>query len=106
MKVRACLRSGFCCMKAPCPFGEWDEEQQRCAFLVLERADPVEQFACGRYEEILARPPSAGAEVSPAFGGGCCMSLFNERRDSIRSQVHGGVEQFVILDEGDRDEGS
>lgn len=65
-----CVQCGYCCTVAPCPFGEWDGA--RCAFLTAE-------CLCSRYEEILGLP---GAEVSPAFGSGCCAPLFNEVREA------------------------
>ena len=76
----SCVQSGFCCKQAPCPYGEWDAVKQQCKY--LEEHDNGIQYNCGKYAEILARPQSEWAGV-PAFGAGCCNSLFNEDRDRI-----------------------
>lgn len=78
------MRSGHCCKQAPCPFGTWDPIKKQCAHLIVDRvlAPGVEQHACGIYAEIVGKP---GAEISPAFGAGCCQPLFNEARSKIIS---------------------
>lgn len=77
-----CVSSGFCCRKAPCGFGEWDEEKQQCKY--LEDQDDGTAL-CGRYEEILEMPVDQWYH-SPAFGAGCCSPLFNEARQKILSE--------------------
>ena len=39
--VHECLKCGFCCRKAPCPFGRWDQEKKQCAYI-------TEENLCGR----------------------------------------------------------
>ena len=76
-----CVGSAMCCKKAPCPFGEADETGG-CRFLEVWEDDhlEVERYRCGRYDEIVGQPT---AEIAPAFGAGCCMPMFNERRSEI-----------------------
>ncbi len=71
---QGCVRSGFCCKQAPCPFGKWDEEKKQCAYL---EGSVIGRYACGIYDEILGKP---GAELCPAFGEGCCSPLNTDRR--------------------------
>jgi len=68
-----CVRSGYCCKVAPCPFGEWDAERGQCAHLI---GDKPGRYSCGIYEYIEQQP---GADVAPAFGAGCCSSLNTDR---------------------------
>lgn len=93
MKVKACVRSGFCCERAPCPFGSWDEERHRCAYL---EHDDDGRSRCGKYAEIMQHPAQ---KVAPAFGYGCCAGMFNEKRDRIIAQFHGGVIPTVEIDD-------
>ena len=69
-----CMRSGFCCKQAPCPFGEWDAAKSQCRFL---EGDTPGGYACGKYDEILGQQ---GAELCPAFGAGCGSPLNTDRR--------------------------
>lgn len=82
IKVRPCLRSGFCCKKSACGYGTWDPEKRQCAHLVVDEVLPngAEIHSCGIHDYIVKQP---GAEWSPAFGAGCCMPLFNDLRDNI-----------------------
>lgn len=79
---RACVGSGYCCKKAPCPFGKWDPELQQCTYLVVwdQSETKTERYRCGIFAHIAGQP---GANLSPAFGAGCCSPLFNERRDAV-----------------------
>lgn len=81
MSEPPCVGSGYCCKKAPCGFGEADATGG-CRFLVVwqQTETAIERYRCGKYDEIVGRP---GAELSPAFGAGCCSPLFNERRNAI-----------------------
>lgn len=81
-RLSQCVRSGFCCRRAPCPYGMWDDVLKQCVHLEQheEIAPGTWTMACAKYEEILADP---GSEFSPAFGAGCSSSLFNEDRDRI-----------------------
>ena len=84
-EASACVGSGMCCKKGPCPYGEWDESKSQCAFLeVKDIVDGIEIYQCGKYNEIVDQP---GADMVPAFGAGCCMSLFNENRQQIISLI-------------------
>jgi hypothetical protein len=77
--AKPCVGSGLCCRTGVCGFGTWDEQKHQCREL-LENNDGT--TACRRYDEILALPESQWA-MSPAFGGGCCMPLFNTAREII-----------------------
>ena len=78
---RPCVGCGFCCKRSPCPFGEADEEGAY-RFLVAWENDilDADRYRCGRYDEIVDQPT---ADLAPAFGAGCCMSLCNEDRQEI-----------------------
>jgi len=67
-----CVQCGYCCTRGVCPYGEWDNERQCCAFL-------TEDKLCAKYDEIVADPKSWS---SPAFGAGCSSPLFNEVREA------------------------
>lgn len=71
---KPCVRSGYCCKVAPCPFGEWDAERKQCTHLI---GNTPGSYACGIYDYIIKQP---GAEVSPAFGAGCCSPLNSDRK--------------------------
>ena len=74
--AKPCVQSGYCCRKAPCCFGAWDETKSQCKF--LGENDDQTTF-CMKYEEIMTKP---GWEVAPAFGAGCC-SPMNDLRQLI-----------------------
>lgn len=65
-----CIRCGFCCKKAPCGFGEWDEEKKQCIHLQGENPG---NYVCGIAAWITEQP---GAAWMPAFGAGCCAALY------------------------------
>lgn len=77
-----CVRSGFCCKKAPCPYGEGVP----CVHLIPDPSSTAGQYLCARYDEISKDP---GAYWSPAFGAGCSSPLFNTDRERVllRRQV-------------------
>lgn len=81
----ACVRSGYCCKAAPCPFGKWNPERTQCAHLVGEGPG---HYACGIYDEIVGQ--EASAEFGPAFGAGCCSPLNTDRR-IVHLQRHGEI---------------
>lgn len=87
--MTACVGSGMCCKKAPCAFGESKSPQDPgCRFLeVKEIIDDVEIYKCGKYDEIAGQP---GADSNPAFGAGCCQSLFNDNRARIIGLIRSG----------------
>lgn len=74
--AKPCQRTGWCCEQAPCPFGRWDAVAKRCTELRYEGTTAV----CSKFEEILALPPSAMADLAPAFGAGCCSPMNPKRR--------------------------
>lgn len=76
--IRQCVQCGACCDFAPCGYGESKTNSNGCKYLISqEKNTDYEFFRCDRYEYIITQKDAA---ISPAFGSGCCMSLFNERR--------------------------
>jgi len=92
MLIKACVNSGFCCLKSPCGFGKKADDHNGCVYVVF---DDKGQSNCSIAEEIMKCPSS---KVSPAFGAGCCMGLFNDRRNDVIERLHGGVEQYIEVD--------
>ena len=93
MKTSPCVGSGLCCKKGPCPYGEWLESEHRCKFLeegLKENKTII--YRCGRYEYIQKQP---GSQMVPAFGEGCCMSLFNQNRSQIIQEIKAGNEKII-----------
>lgn len=81
-EAQPCIRSGWCCIQAPCPFGEvTSETNPTCIF--LGGVEAGEHF-CMKYEEINAGMPDNMADLSPAFGAGCGSSLNPRRQELIR----------------------
>lgn len=74
--VMACVRSGYCCKKAPCPYGHGVP----CVHLLPDPESSAGQYLCARYAEISADPNSWS---SPAFGAGCSSPLFNTDREAV-----------------------
>lgn len=88
-----CVGSGLCCKKAPCNFGEWSVEKRQCTYLEEGLNDNnVTVYRCGRYEYIKQQ---AGNEIMPAFGAGCCMSLFNNNRIEIIKEIKNGNQNII-----------
>ena len=87
LKTTPCVRSGFCCKRAPCAYGEAVEGGNACRFLEVETdlGDGVVQYACGNYAWILANAPDWG--WYPAFGAGCGSALFNEPREYVLDKL-------------------
>ena len=71
----ACVRSGYCCKRSPCPFGRWNRAKTQCDYLEGDRPG---RYACGIYDEI--RDEAGGGDFGPAFGAGCCAPLNTDRR--------------------------
>jgi len=85
MEIASCFRSGFCCKRGVCPYGEWDSEKSQCSFLEEDaKIGEAQTYRCGIYEHIQKQP---GANFSPAFGAGCCSPLFNEDRTRIIKEL-------------------
>ena len=73
INIQPCIRSGYCCNKAPCYFGEVTSDiNPSCKF--LEGNSPG-NYKCGKYDEIVAGMPENNAEFEPAFGAGCSSAL-------------------------------
>lgn len=82
-----CVGSGFCCKQRPCSFGESiSAENLSCKHLkaIENKNGQHQRYTCGIYSEIIGKP---GWEVSPAFGAGCCSSLFNPDRAAIIAEL-------------------
>lgn len=92
VSVKACVRSGFCCKKTPCGYGEWNEDKTQCAYLTV---DEQGLHACEKYEDISKDPFS---KFSPAFGYGCCMSIGNTDRDKIIAKHYDGEIPYIEID--------
>lgn len=94
-KSSPCVGSGLCCKTGPCGFGEWDSEKKQCAFLKTALSEEsLEVYRCGRYEFIKQQP---GNEIMPAFGAGCCMSLFNTNRNNIIKSINAGNKKVIEI---------
>lgn len=80
--VDKCVHCGWCCRNGPCPWGEVTSPTDRsCKFLVPGKPG---RWLCGKYDEIIGQPT---AEISPAFGAGCCATLFNTDRERILMEI-------------------
>lgn len=73
IKVVECVKCGYCCTVRPCAFGELDEGGNQCKFLTQDKL-------CSKYNEIISLPREMWV-WNPAFGEGCCASLFNTVRE-------------------------
>ena len=81
--AQSCVGSGFCCKQAPCPFGEATApDNPACKHLkeVPQDVGKQSRYTCGIYDYIITQPDW---ENAPAFGAGCCSSLFNPDRERI-----------------------
>lgn len=76
--IQPCVRSGFCCKKGPCPYGEvTSPTNPACRFLEVQEVitdgrESAEVYRCGRYEYIIQQP---GNEFIPAFWSGLLHAL-------------------------------
>ena len=75
LRIVPCVQCGFCCTVGPCAFGKWNLEKHQCIFL-------TEDNLCSKYEEIIKQK---FADLSPAFGSGCCSSLNSIRKEKIKT---------------------
>lgn len=80
--AKPCVRSGYCCKKAPCAFGTWDENLKQCKHL---QKDVEGQYECAIYEEITGKE---FWELNPAFGAGCCSPLNSDRQRIIQEAAN------------------
>jgi hypothetical protein len=79
-----CVQCGYCCKKTPCPFGTWDAKRKQCEHL-------TDDNRCAIYHDILAKPGPLW-RLAPAFGAGCCMSLFNTHRIHRIRRIRAGLD--------------
>jgi len=94
-KASPCVGSGLCCKTGPCGFGIWSKEKSQCEYLEVGLSgEGFEVYRCGRYEYIKKQP---GSDFMPAFGAGCCMSLFNSNRRSIINEVNNGNKKVIEI---------
>lgn len=94
-KASPCVGSGLCCKTGPCGYGEWNSTEKQCAYLeVGHKGDEFEIYRCGRYDYIKQQP---GNEFMPAFGAGCCMSLFNSNRRNIIKEINSGNMKVIEI---------
>jgi len=83
--IEPCLQCGMCCKKCPCAYGKWDNVKKQCCFLLLDKqTEEYTTYKCGIYDEIIK---DAQSYFNPAFGSGCCQSLFNSDRQKIKDNV-------------------
>lgn len=92
MLVNACVRSGMCCKKAPCGYGKWNSDHTACEYLSSD-SDGI--HSCDKYDEI---SKDEAAKFAPAFGYGCCMSLFNTSREDIIERFYDGKPPKILID--------
>lgn len=83
--IKPCMKSGFCCTKSPCGYGEWNENKTACKY--LGEPNDLGQRDCLRYEWIIQNVPEPIRQFSPAFGAGCCMPLGNTLREKIINNI-------------------
>lgn len=97
IEVSPCVRSGFCCKKVICGYGEANEHGG-CKYLLSKiKGEGYEFFECGRHDYIIQQP---GHEFMPAFGEGCCMAMFNSLRNAnIKALVEERVPMADIIDQ-------
>lgn len=87
--AQPCVGSGLCCQKGPCGFGERTSPTDPvCKHLEVRATHgDVTVYQCGKHDEIVRDPTSV---LSPAFGEGCCMPLFNAARRRIIQLINSG----------------
>lgn len=84
--AKPCVQCGFCCKRTSCGAAAYDKALGRCEALI-DNGDGT--YSCGKYEEIMAMPRHIWT-VCPAFGAGCCSSMFNDDRDRIVKEMANG----------------
>jgi len=83
IKTKPCVNCGYCCMLAPCTYGERDKVTGWCVYLI-KKEGVFEQYVCQKYKEISAQK---GSWLHPAFGAGCSSTLFNEQRNRVIARL-------------------
>lgn len=81
--IKPCVKSGFCCTKAPCLYGNWNYDKTACKHLLPP--NNIGQRDCGRYAWI--KENCVDWDVYPGFGTGCCMPLFNSLRTLVIENI-------------------
>lgn len=99
-----CVQCGACCKHGPCAFGEpTGDAFSPCRFLLPLISSGHARYECGIFQQITARPVREWWS-NPAFGAGCCMTLFNSDRIAIlkeRGQAdRDGQRQYGVTREG------
>jgi hypothetical protein len=93
--ISPCVGSGLCCKTGPCAYGNWLEKEHKCEYLKDElKVNNITIYRCGRYEYIKQQP---GNEIMPAFGAGCCMSLFNTERQAIIKEIKNKNQKIIYF---------
>lgn len=83
LPIKPCVKSGFCCTKSPCGYGEWNENKSACKY--LSEPNELHQQLCLRYDWI--KENVVDWEMYPAFGGGCCMPIGNQMRENVIKNI-------------------
>ena len=82
-QIRPCMKSGFCCTKSPCAYGQWNDDKSACKYLATK--NDIGQRDCLRYQWIIENVPTF--EIHPAFHTGCSSAIGNVARNSIIERV-------------------
>jgi hypothetical protein len=77
-----CVRSGHCCMQAPCGYGLAGEDGS-CVYLLP--ATDLGQRSCGKYDEIREKEKHLG--FRQMMGTGCSSTIANTRRSIVLSYL-------------------
>ena len=77
-----CVRSGHCCMQAPCGYGLAGEDGS-CVYLLP--ANDLGQRSCGKYDEIREKEKHLG--FRQMMGTGCSSTIANTRRAVVLSNL-------------------
>jgi len=81
-----CVQCGYCCSVTPCPYGE-EVSRDNHACKYLSKPNEFGQRLCTKYDAIKMdfsnTLKSTLRDLCPAFGAGCCGSLFNNIRDAV-----------------------
>lgn len=99
-KTSPCVGSGLCCKTAACGYGVWSEEKNQCIYLesVYQNdskiKDDFEVYRCSNHDYIKKQ---SGNEWMPAFGAGCCMTIFNTNRQNIIKAINSGNEKVIAI---------
>lgn len=77
LRSGACVRSGNCCIKAPCHIGVmYGEDRGPCGFL---RGDSPGSYSCGLVNGEKGSAVADATSLAMAIGEGCCSNLNTDR---------------------------